>query len=275
MPTVHPMASVGTRGQHQTRTLQNVRSGMATIPGQEKLPGGSLETPPPMKSVGRPPIVTAAGSQRVRRYPRWGIAPEQGGTRTRNQASEAESPNLSRQIGLTRPIQANAPDEGRGGGFQAWLLPAGVFAVTSLPAAAATQSGQPRSLAGRLGCASRPDWARDAPSTYRRPTTGSSGPAIIAETAGGCRPSRDRRPGRGGRLDTGRRRPGGGGLGAGRGDQRGRGGRGRGRRGGGGRRGRGRRAGHRGLGAGGANGRERLGARRRPSRGRRLGADRS
>jgi hypothetical protein len=90
-------------GQHQTRTPHNVRSGMATIPGQEKLPGGSLETPPSIKSVGRPPIVTAARSQSVRRYPRWGIAPEQGGTRTRNQASEAESPNLSRQIGLSRP----------------------------------------------------------------------------------------------------------------------------------------------------------------------------
>jgi hypothetical protein len=111
-----------------------------------------LETPPSIRSAGRPPIVTAAGSQSVRRYPRWGIAPEEGGTRTRNQANEAESPNLSRQIGLSRPIQANAPDEGRGGGFQAWVLPAGVFAVKSLPAAAATQSGQPRSLVGRLGC---------------------------------------------------------------------------------------------------------------------------
>ena len=120
--------------------------------GREKLPGGSLEAPPSIESVGRPPIVTAAGSQRVRRYSRWGIAPEQGDTRTRNQASEAESPKLSRQIGPSRPIQANAPDEGRGGGFQAWVLPAGVFAVTSLPAAAATQFGQPRSLAGRLGC---------------------------------------------------------------------------------------------------------------------------
>jgi hypothetical protein len=42
VPTVHPMASVGTRGQHQTRTPRNVRSGMAAIPKQEKLPGGSL-----------------------------------------------------------------------------------------------------------------------------------------------------------------------------------------------------------------------------------------
>jgi hypothetical protein len=51
VPTVHPMASVGIRGQHQTRTRWNVRSGMAAIPRQEKLPGDPWKTPPPMKAL--------------------------------------------------------------------------------------------------------------------------------------------------------------------------------------------------------------------------------
>jgi hypothetical protein len=45
--------------------------------------------------------------------------------------------------------------------------------------------GQPRCLARRrLGCAP-PGWGRSPPSSYRRPTTGRSGPTIAAETAAG------------------------------------------------------------------------------------------
>jgi hypothetical protein len=54
----------------------------------------------------------------------------------------------------------------------------------ALCTAAAAPPGQPKSLAlpPRVRLA---DWDKNAPSTYRRPTTGRNGPTMAAETAGG------------------------------------------------------------------------------------------
>jgi hypothetical protein len=139
-------------GQHQTRTPHNVRSGMAATPRQEKLPGGSLETPPAIKSVGRPPIVTAAGSQRVRRYPGGGSLLSKEAQRTRKlskrswtRVTEPEPPNRSEP---TRPRQCTR--RGRGGGVPG-LGVGGVFAVTSLSTAAAAQPEAAEVLGGPPG----------------------------------------------------------------------------------------------------------------------------
>jgi hypothetical protein len=70
VPTVHPTASVGTRGNRQTRTRRNVRSGTAATPkAGEKFRGGILGDTTTVKSVGRPLIVTAALSQAARDKP--------------------------------------------------------------------------------------------------------------------------------------------------------------------------------------------------------------
>jgi hypothetical protein len=163
VPTVHPMASVGTWGEHQTRTRRTVRSGMAATPRPGEFPG----------ILGR------------HHHPkeRWPPA---------HRCSRLE-----------------------------WC------AETLQPRSCAPprrlSQGQPRCLARRrLECVP-PGWGRSPPSRYSRPTTGRSGPTIAAETSAGCRPSRDRRPGRGAWLGAGRGRPGSGGLGAGGGGQRGRG----------------------------------------------------
>ena len=113
MPTVHPMASVGTRGQHQTRMPHNVRSAMAAIPRQEKLPGDPWGTPPSTKMVGRPPIVTATRSQLRQAIPRWRVAPEQTSTKQSHAASRAgqKPPSLSSHSGSrpTGPSQRTRP----------------------------------------------------------------------------------------------------------------------------------------------------------------------
>jgi hypothetical protein len=70
VPTVHPTASVGTRGNRQTRTRRNVRSGTAATPkAGGKFRGGILGDTTTVKSVGRPLIVTAALSQAARDKP--------------------------------------------------------------------------------------------------------------------------------------------------------------------------------------------------------------
>jgi len=149
VPTVHPMASVGTRGQHQTRTPRNVRSGMAAIPRQEKLPGDPWETPPSMKSVGRPPIVTAARSQ----------APGDasgGGSLLSRSAEKTSSSSKRSWTRATEPEQphssepaspGNAPRRGLWRWAEAQLLLAETAAAPVLHHCSGSAPGSPTGLA--------------------------------------------------------------------------------------------------------------------------------
>lgn len=182
VPTVHPMASVGIRGQHQTRTPRTVRSGRAATPRPGEFRGDPWERPPPLKSVWPP----------AHRYNRRVAAArdEPGGDRPAAHQKELDM----RREEWTRGVEPEQPDRSGARSVQGnpqrqlWRCGSRLWSCGN----AASPSCAPLrrlSLEQLRYLARRQDMRRaglgQEPAPRLPKATGRSGPTIVAEPAGG------------------------------------------------------------------------------------------